>query len=225
MNWKKWVLAAVIAVVVGVVGVPFAYIHFVEGKAPAPLALGANTNPATVAASGSLDGTWNVASGSVAGYRVNEVLFGQSATAVGRTSSITGSLVVDRTTVKSGKVTVDMSSVTSDRQQRDNQFRGRIMQTDAYPTATFSFTTPVDVGSVPAVGSAATYTVTGQLTLHGVTRNVTVALTGRRTASQFQISGSIPVTFADYDIGNPSFGPVTTEDHGSLEFALNFAHA
>ena len=38
-------------------------------------------------------------------------------------------------------------------------------------------------------------------------------------------SGRTPITFADWNISNPSFGPVTTEDNGVLEFALNFAHA
>jgi hypothetical protein len=30
------------------------------------------------------------------------------------------------------------------------------------------------------------------------------------------------VTFADYAIPNPSFGPVTTEGHGEIEFLLAF---
>jgi len=223
-KWKRWLLIGIVGTVVAVVGGPFAYIHLFEGTAAAPLAL-STAQPSQVMINGPLDGTWNIASGSVAGYRVKEVLFGQSATAVGRTSSITGSLVVSGTTVKSGTVTVDMASVTSDRSMRDNQFRGRIMDTSSYPTATFTFGNPVVVGSVPGEGATGTYTVTGQLTLHGVTRTVTVTLSGRRTASQFQISGSIPITFADYDIANPSFGPAQTEDHGVLEFSLNFSHA
>jgi polyisoprenoid-binding protein YceI len=224
MRWKRWLLIGVLTAVVAVVGGPFAYIHFIEGKVAAPLAL-STAQPAQVSVQGSLDGTWNIASGSVAGYRVKEVLFGQSTTAVGRTSSMSGSIVVEGTTVKSGTVTVDLTSVASDKSMRDRQFQGRIMETSTYPTATFTFDGPVDVGSVPAEGANGTYTVTGKLTLHGTTRTVTVTLAGRRTGSQIQVSGSIPVTFADYNIANPSFGPAQTEDHGVLEFALNFAHA
>jgi hypothetical protein len=58
-----------------------------------------------------------------------------------------------------------------------------------------------------------------------VTRAVTLEVTGRYTGSQVQVAGSIPITFADWNIGNPSFGPVSTEDHGVLEFALNFDRA
>jgi len=35
-----------------------------------------------------------------------------------------------------------------------------------------------------------------------------------------KVAGTIPVTFADYDIPNPSFGPASTEDHGEIEFLL-----
>ncbi len=41
-----------------------------------------------------------MATGSVVGYRVKEVLFGQDNIAVGRTSTITGQLKINGTTVK-----------------------------------------------------------------------------------------------------------------------------
>ena len=48
----------------------------------------------------------------------------------------------------------------------------------------------------------------------------------QHVGSTIQVAGSIPITFADWNISNPSFAPlVTTEDHGVLEFALDFAHA
>jgi len=47
----------------------------------------------------------------------------------------------------------------------------------------------------------------------------------QRTGDTFEVVGSIPVTFADYDVGNPSFGFVTTEDNGLLEFDLVFSKA
>jgi len=42
------------------------------------------------------------------------------------------------------------------------------------------------------------------------------------TPSRAGSCGSIPVTFADYGIANPSFGPVSTEDNGEVEFLLAF---
>jgi polyisoprenoid-binding protein YceI len=229
MNWKRWTLIAVIAALLGVVGGPWAYIHLVQSDAPAPLTetAGGGTQAAgTVSdssATSATDGTWNVASGSVVGYRVDEVLFGQSTTAVGRTSDVTGSMQVDGTTITAATFTVDMTTVRSDQARRDGQFNGRIMQTSTYPRATFELTEPIGFDGVPSVGTTVTKTVAGKLTLHGTTKTVNVDLNGERTSSGITVKGSVPIVFADWGIPNPSFGPVSTEDHGILEFALNFA--
>ncbi|MEZ0095091.1 polyisoprenoid-binding protein YceI [Streptacidiphilus sp. EB129] len=160
-HWKTWLIGGVIALVVLALGVPFAYIHLFTSKAPAALTLstaapspgssatGGGTTPAT----GSVAGAWTVARGSEAGYRVSEVLVGQKTTAVGRTSSVTGSLTISGTTLSAATVNVDLRTVASDKSQRDAQFQGRIMDTAAYPTATFTLTKPVDLAPLPAVGA------------------------------------------------------------------------
>jgi polyisoprenoid-binding protein YceI len=66
-----------------------------------------------------------------------------------------------------------------------------------------------------------TYRATGNLELHGHSQQVTFPLRAQRTVTGIQVSGSIPVRFADWQIPNPSFGSVVrTEDHGVLEFLL-----
>jgi polyisoprenoid-binding protein YceI len=229
-SWLRWVLVGAVAVVVLAVGVPFVYIHFIEGPAPAPLGLGATASSgATVpgqAAADTLAGTWAVTTGSRAGYRVNEVLAGQNNVAVGRTSSVAGHLTLSRTAVTAGAFTVQMATIRSDRSQRDAQFDGRIMDVATYPTGTFTLTRAISLAPLPATGKIRTYRATGNLTLHGHTRRVTFGLTAERTATQIRVSGSIPVTFADWDIPNPSFaGFVTTDNHGVLEFLLVFRRA
>src|SRR5436190_17689689 len=106
-RWKMWLAIAVAGAALLFVGAPFAYIHFVQGKAPAPLTLGSPSPVATTTATASssagssagattgstdsgsaTDGTWKTSNGSVVGYRVKEVLFGQSNVAVGRTSQV-----------------------------------------------------------------------------------------------------------------------------------------
>jgi len=235
-RWAKLAIAAFIVVVVGAVGGPYVYIHFIEGKAPAPLSVNTSTSPAAATSPGttssgetsssSVDGTWSVGSGSVVGYRVHETLFGQSNTATGRTSSVTGSLTVAGDTVTSGSFSADLTSVASDKSQRDHQFQGRIMNTATYPTATFKLTQPIALGSEPADGVTVTKQATGDLTLHGVTKSITFAVSVKKSGSTIAASGSVPIVFADYNIANPSFaGTVTTDDHGTLEFLLNFTKA
>jgi polyisoprenoid-binding protein YceI len=231
-HWKRWLAIGVAGLGLALVAGPYIFFHFVEGKAPAPLGLASpsstadgNATTGSVSASSNPDGTWAVTSDSVVGYRVTETLFGQSNEAVGRTSQVSGSITISGTTITAGGFTVDMATVTSDESRRDGQFDGRIMETTLYPTATFTLTQPIGLGSIPSEGEQRTFQATGQLTLHGVTKTLTFDLTGRWSGSVIQVAGSIPITFADWNISNPSFGPAQTEDHGTLEFLLDLTHA
>jgi polyisoprenoid-binding protein YceI len=237
-RWALWLAGAAVAVVVLAVGGTFLYIHVISGPTPAPLGLkqagsgtgsaAAGTGSATAgeSAATSVAGTWHIATGSVVGYRVKEVLFGQNHVAVGRTSAITGHITISGTTVTAAAFTVQMATIKSDESERDVQFRGRIMDTSAYPTGTLALARPIALASLPAPGVVRTYTVTADLTLHGHTRSVTFPLSAERTSSEIEMSGSIPILFADWDIPNPSFtGFVTTQNHGVLEFLLKLARS
>src|ERR671937_407502 len=137
---------------------PYVYIHFIEGPAPAKLTLSDPKSTPTTAASGSdsstdasasVDGAWQITpSGTIVGYRVGEVLFGQSATAVGRTNAVTGQLTISGTTATGAESTAELTKVSSDQQNRDNQFQGRIMDTATYPTATFKLSSPIALSSI-----------------------------------------------------------------------------
>ena len=62
--------------------------------------------------------------------------------------------------------------------------------------------------------------VTGELTLAGVTRPVQTEIAAVRTAEGVDVSGSVPVTFADHGIDAPSLGFVRVEDQGAVEFLV-----
>ena len=232
---KVYIAIPVVVVAAGVGG-PFVYIHFIHGKQPAKLSL-ASTPAASGSASAApvsvdpapLDpaGAWTVASGSVAGYRVKEVLLGQSTDAVGRTSTITGGFTIapassgTAATVTVGSFSVDMTTVKSDSGQRDSQFNGRIMDTADYPTATFTLTGPAAIASVPADQQTVMVAVTGDLTLHGTKKSVTTTLTVKRDGQKLDVLGDIAIHFADYGVNNPSGGPATVGDDGTLELLLD----
>lgn len=217
----------------------WAYINLIREDAPERLTLdagdsdgaGASTTTATGetspttggAAAGGVEGTWKVSDGSQAGYRVNEILFGQRAEAVGRTEDVTGQFEVTGTQVTSGSFTVDMTTVQSDESRRDNQFRGRVMNVATYPTSTFELSSPIDFGALPADGEELSYKATGDLTLRGTTKRVTIDLQAQRVGANIRVAGSVHIVFEEWGIPNPSFGPADTEDNGELEFLLVFA--
>jgi polyisoprenoid-binding protein YceI len=221
-----WIAGIVVVVVIAAIGAPFIYIHFIEGPPPAKLTLPqtTTTKPGSTRssiASSSLDGTWNVGRGSVAGYRVNEDLVGQHTTAVGRTREIWGSLEVSAARVTSAKFTVAMASVKSDQTQRNARFDGPIMDVSRYPTSTFTLTAPTDLIPPPIAGVAKHYMASGTLDLHGVSHAVTLPLQVQVRGSNVDVLADITVPFSEWNIANPSIGGfVTTADQGTLEVLL-----
>ena len=234
MRRLKWLIALPIAVLPLVMGGTWAYINVLRDDAPARLTLEGNVAeniPATTATTGaavpavapaSFDGTWVATTGSQVGYRVKEILFGQSVESVGRTSHVDGALTLSGTTVETVAISIDLASIESDESRRDNQFRGRIMNVAQYPTATFTLTKPIVFGTLPGDGATVTVPATGELTIRGTQKTVTVDVTAKRTAGTISVNGAVPVVFADYGIPEPSFGPATVEDHGEIEFLVTF---
>ena len=191
-----------------------------SGTAPsAPGTVAATTAAPTSVTDGAV---WNISADSELGYRVKEVLFGVDTEAVGRTNQVTGTLTIDGTQLTDASFEVDVASIQSDDDRRDNRFRNGIMTVSEFPVATFALTEPIELGTEPTDGAEVDTLATGELTLRGVTNPVTFPITAKQTGDRIGVLGSIPVRFADYQIANPSFGGVTTEDNGVVEFVLVF---
>lgn len=181
-----------------------------------------NTANASNATSAGVDGSWKATAKSVVGYRVKETLFGQAAEAYGRTSALTGTMTISGTTATAVVLKADLTSLKSDNQRRDGQVQGRILETAKFPTAMIRTTEPISFGKVPANQVEVKAKAKAALTLHGVTKNVTLDLTARRNGDAIEVVGSVPITFADYSIANPSNAAATVGTTGTLEFAAVF---
>ncbi len=201
------------------------------GEPGASPATAATPGASVAQASGDLSGVWTTDpsvgsfsdfSSSFAGYRVQETLANIGATeAVGRTPDVTGSILIDGTTITEGSFTADLTTLQSDERFRDGQLRRQALETDRFPTATFTLTKPVDLGAIPAEGATVNVTATGDLELHGVTKSVDVPLQARLQGGVVTIAGSLPVVFADYDIAKPqSMVVLSVADNGVMEVQL-----
>lgn len=177
-------------------------------------------------AGGTLDGRWEIKPllGSFVQYRVKEKLAGAlESDATGRTAEVTGSLTIDGATVSDVRVEAQMDTIESDKQQRDNKMKTDGLQTDTFPTARFVLAEPVDLGTTPTKGKRIEADAIGDLTLHGVTRRVTLPLEGRWDGETVQVIGKIPIEFRDYGITPPNIGGfVTVADSGRMEVQLIF---
>jgi polyisoprenoid-binding protein YceI len=99
------------------------------------------------------------------------------------------------------------------------------MDVAEYPDAVFTLTAPISLVTLPAVGAVINATATGNLSMHGVTRSVTFAIHAEYTGTEIEVSGSIPITFADWDIQNPSGGPAQVGSSGAMDFLLYLLHS
>ena len=197
--------------------------------AGAPAGSGATETSGTTQAG--ISGTWRVdptigsladGSGSFVGYRVREVLATiGAAEAVGRTPDVTGTVTIDGTTITAAQLTADLTTLRSDESNRDRQLSRQAIETSRFPTATFTLTTPIELGATPAEGQIVEVTATGDLTLHGVTKPVDVPLQARLQGGVITVAGSLPILFSDYEIQRPQAGPVlSVEDQGTMELQL-----
>src|SRR5262245_21576798 len=95
-----------------------------------------------------------------------------------------GTVTIDETTPANSKVdaTIDPSLITTGVEERDTHLKSAdFFDVAKYPTVTF-------VSSGVTKSSAGSYSVTGNLTMHGVTKPVTLALT---VSAPFEHAGGI----------------------------------
>jgi len=163
---------------------------------------------------------------SEASYRATEQLAGFSSPsdAVGKTSDVSGTIVFDTngTVVASAsKITIDLTTLTSDKSQRDNYIKRSTLNTDKYPDAVVVPTSVTGLSwPLPTTGQA-TFTITGDLTAHGVTKPTTWNATASFEGTKISGTATTEVKFEDFGMSPPrTMLVLSVEDH--LTFTLNF---
>ncbi len=177
-------------------------------------------------------GTWSVGDGSLVGYRVREQLGGVTALTdtVGRTSAVTGSATLEAdgvgVRVTTAVFEADLSQLQSDDDRRDNRIRSIGVESDRFPMATFTLTAPVAVGPEALTGAQADVSLTGDLTIHGVTKAVTIAGQARLNGDRIEIAAALTFPFSDFGMTPPSLGGfVQVQNDATLEILLSLAKA
>jgi polyisoprenoid-binding protein YceI len=226
---QRSVKIALAAVVVVILGGAFGLWYFVLRDTAAPEASleaveQADSSQTTGAPLTTPDGTWTIQTGEnvFVGYRIQELFGGDTIkkTATGRTPGVTGTMTVDGTQITAAEITADMSQLKSDESRRDNSQKSGGLETNTFTTATFTLTEPITLPAAPAEGVSADVEATGELTLHGVTKVVTIPLQTSLKNGQISVVGELPIVLADYSIVPPDSAFVSVDDNGSLELQL-----
>ncbi len=162
-------------------------------------------------------------------YRVTEQFVGIDFPndAVGTTDKVAGGLQIlpDGSIAPGAKLTVDLKAMTSDQGMRDNFVRTRTLETDKFPEAVFVPTSIVGVPKmVPSTGQVGV-SLTGNLTIHGVTKPVTFKGIATIDPRSSTVAGRAVTTFtfADFGLVKPKIGRLANvEDKISLELVYKF---
>ncbi len=209
----------------------FVYFGLLSNDSPEEFSLerGSTENTAAAPPAGALAGTWTIAGGE-AGYRVREKLASLPAQsdAVGRTTAVTGEVTISEEggvhRAKNANFTVDVARLRSNEDRRDNRIRTIGLETDKYPKATFVAAGPIDIPQEAIDGKVVTVQAEGDLTLHGVTKTVSVPLQVQRNGNQVRIVGNYDFAWDDFGMTAPSVPPfVSVTGNPKLEFDVSLS--
>ena len=217
-RWPRRLLIGVAALLALIVLGTWAFVKLQPTQAPLALPTTAAQRPV-----GPLDGTWSVSSGT-AGFRVAETALGISNDTVGRTTAASGALAISGDRVTSATFRVGLASVKLNGKTQPQFVTS--LHTGRFPVATVTLASPAAFGASLGTGGTVRVTAAGRLSLNGLTRPVTVTVSGRRDGASLEITGTIPVAFSRWDIKGPGdLGFIgSLADHGVAEFLLTLHH-
>jgi polyisoprenoid-binding protein YceI len=240
---RKRVALLVVGGSLGLIVIAFLLVYFVifPTSSPKPFKLtpaaATATSPATSAAAQPtspivLSGTWKVASGSQAGYRVREKLafLPAQSDAVGRTSQITGGASFSTSngmvTIAAASFNAAVNTLKSDRSMRDEKIQEIGLESSRYPTATFVQSKPLSVSASALQGNVAHVSVTGTFKIHGVSKVKTVPVEMSLSGSTFQAVASLTFPWSEFGMTAPSIGGfVNVTETATMEVDLRLQRA
>jgi polyisoprenoid-binding protein YceI len=184
----------------------------------APTAVAATATPTptpTVAASVTsvttvTTGTWTISDASKATVRVREQLVGVNlpSDAVLVATGATGTFVLkdDGTFSSDSKITFDLTTLASDQRDRDNFVKMDTLQTRQFPKAEFVPTKTSGLTLPMPTSGEFTFKLTGQMTIHGKTKEVTFDVAAKRSGNELTATATAAPTwkFGDFGMSAPS---------------------
>jgi polyisoprenoid-binding protein YceI len=183
-------------------------------------------------ATSALAGSWKIATGSQAGYRVREKLafLPAQSDAVGRTPQISGEAgfaeAGGKLTIRSASFTIAVNTLTSDRSMRDEKIHSIGLESDRYPTATFALSSPLTIPVSELSGHVAHLTVTGVVEIHGVSKTERIPVELTLAGSTVEAAGSFTFPWSEFGMTAPSVGGfVNVTEHATMEFDLRLQRA
>ena len=157
------------------------------------------------------------AEGNQAQFAVREQLVGLDLPndAVGTTAAIRGALVIlpdGQLVAGESRFVVDLATLKTDSSRRDGYIQRNTLETGTYPEAIFVPTATAGLPAALPTSGPVAFQLTGDLTVHGVTRPVTWDVTGEIAGNALSGTAITSITFTDFGMTLPRVGPVLSVD-------------
>jgi polyisoprenoid-binding protein YceI len=127
----------------------------------------------------------------------------QHGTFVGRTSAVTGSLLIAHQEVSSASFQVDLSKITVPVNGKPNASFFQLLETSKYPHATLTFARPIVFPTIPSNGQTLSSQAAARLSMRGVTHPVTLTIKVCSNGSVLEAVGSASVRVSEWGIQSP----------------------
>lgn len=207
MNYKNIALGLVaVAVLAGGTG----YYLLTRPTKAASQTVAPTPNATGTSATTKLPGYNIVSSSSQANFSIYELLNGHDKTVIGTTNQITGAVDMNRNDLSGvtfSNIRINARTFQTDSSQRDNAVRRMILKTDNDANEFIVFK-PTSVAGTPAkaeIGQEFTYTIKGDLTISGVTKETTFTGKGKFTTdTTFAGSAETTVKRSDFNLVVPN---------------------
>jgi polyisoprenoid-binding protein YceI len=167
-------------------------------------------------------------------FSIDEMLVGNPKTVVGTTQEVAGEVLIDfekPATSQMGTIRINIRTLETDNEFRNRALRGQILQAeqDQFEFAEFVPTQLIGLPDTVAMGKAFSFQIKGNLTVHGVTREVTFDASITPT-SKTQIRGSAHATVLYRDFGMsipeaPGVANVSDEVQLEIDFVAEAVQA
>ena len=161
--------------------------------------------------------------GNEARFRVREQLVSLTlpSDAVGTTTGVSGAIVIQpdgQIVAAESRFAVDLTTLATDSSRRDDYIHRNTLETGTYPEAVFVPTAAAGLPSpLPGSGPVA-FQLSGDLTIHGVTRLVTWEVTAEIAGQALSGTATTSITFTEFGMTLPRVGPVlSVEDLIALQ--------
>ncbi len=123
----------------------------------------------------------------------------------------------------SSKLTIELNALASDQRLRDQYIKDSVLETRRFPTAVFVPTKSSGLTlPLPSSGDLS-LTLTGDMTIHGVTKTVSFTVTATRAGSKLTATATADPSwkFGDFGMAVPrTISVLSVEDDIRLEIAL-----